>query len=216
MKNNKKLIIIAEISIFAAIGFVIDFIQSAISKAIFPVGGSIGFAMVPVIVIAYRRGLLPGILCGLLLSVVQMLGGIYVISSDAIIPALESIGITNEVVQQFFVVCGPFIQVLLDYVLAYTLVGFAGVFYKSFNKTTSVKNKILYVSLGTLIGGGLKYISHILSGVFFWPGEIFNISGVMYSFVYNGLYCIPNIILSIGLMILLVRFYPVIFKTDRD
>ena len=216
MKNKKKLLIIAEISICAAIGFVLDFIQSQLSKTIFPYGGSIGFAMVPVIVIAYRRGLIPGVLTGLILSLIQMLGGVYVISSDSIVDSLNSIGITNSYIHQFFLVCGPFIQVLLDYVLGYTLVGFAGVFFKQFISSKTIGKKIFFVVVGTIFGGMLKYISHTLSGVFFWPGEIFGISGVAYSFVYNGLYCIPCIIICVILMIILVKYYQKLFNVEEN
>lgn len=215
MKNKKKLLIIAEISIFAAIGFVLDFIQSSLSKTIFPYGGSIGFAMVPVIVISFRRGLLPGVLTGLILSVIQMLGGVYVISSDSIVESLNSIGITNSFIQQFFLVSGPFIQVMLDYILGYTLVGFAGVFFKQFTSSNTLGKKIFLASIGTIFGGMLKYISHTLSGVFFWPGEIFGISGVAYSFVYNGLYCIPCIVICAILMIILVKYYQKLFKAEE-
>lgn len=40
---------------------------------------------------------------------------------------------------------GPFLQIMLDYVLAYTVVGFAGVFSKTFKNTDSKGKK--YVML---------------------------------------------------------------------
>ena len=191
MKKDFNLKVMTEIAIFAAIGFALDFLQGGIWKAAFISGGSIGIAMVPIFVISYRHGLFPGIICGFVLSLLQMLGGIYIINSGSIAGSLEVIGITGKGIVKFFEVFGPFIQVMLDYVLAYTLVGFSGIFYKKYINSNK-KGKYIYVTLGCILGGGLKYISHVLSGLFFWPSEIFGISGFAYSFVYNGLYCIPK------------------------
>jgi thiamine transporter len=69
--------------------------------------------MVPIFVNAFRRGLLPGLLSGLIVGTVQISGGVYAVTGKHF---------TNEFMQ----VMAPFIQVSLDYVLAYFLVGFAG------------------------------------------------------------------------------------------
>lgn len=184
--------VLAEIAIFAAIGFVLDILQGGIWKGVFANGGSIGFAMVPVFVISYRRGLLPGILCGLILSLVQMLGGIYVINSGSM--------------DGWKGTAGPFIQVMLDYALAYTVVGVAGAFSAPYHKKS---NKLVWLIVGCVVGGLLKYLCHSLSGIFFWPGEWWGVSGTYsYSLLYNGLYCIPNIIVCTAVMVVLHRFYP--------
>ena len=85
MKKSKLNVInvrvLAEIAIFAALAFVLDVLQSGYSRGLFANGGSIGIAMVPIFVISYRRGLVPGIICGFIVSLVQMLGGIYAINS---------------------------------------------------------------------------------------------------------------------------------------
>lgn len=202
MKKKFSVQALAEIAIFAAIAFVLDFIQGAYSKGLFPNGGSIGVACVPVLVISYRRGLLCGILCGLLLSLVQMIGGIYVIQG-------------SELNGGFMQTMGPFIQVMLDYVLGYTVVGLAGLFMNKYQQGETIGKKILYICLGTIVGVMAKYLCHVLSGLLFWPGEIFGISGWAYSFVYNGLYCIPCLVLSMIVMILFARFYSKILKVDN-
>lgn len=201
MKNN-VLRTLVEVALFAALGFGLDALQAGLSRGLFINGGSIGLAMVPVFIISYRRGLFPGILCGLILSLVQMLEGIYLVTGSDFALA-------------------PFFQVLLDYVLGYTLVGFAGVFAKPYQNATSLKKKILYITLGVILGGMLKYASHVLSGGFFWLGSgDYSFLGVknsswLYSFVYNGCYSIPNIIISLIIMILLARFYPQFLTTKN-
>ena len=63
------------------------------------------------------------------------------------------------------------------------------------------------------MAGLLKYASHVISGALFWlnPSITFlgvNGGSVLYSFVYNGAYCIPNIIITTSVMVILAAFYP--------
>ena len=69
MKNTSKLVTtLCEIGIFAALGFVFDELQGILFKSVFPSGGSIGIAMIAVLIIAYRRGLWPALLTGLIMG----------------------------------------------------------------------------------------------------------------------------------------------------
>ena len=188
--KKKSTKVLVEIAIFAALAFAFDALQGGVWKSVFPNGGSIGLAMVPILIICYRRGLGAGIACGAIVSFIQTLGGIYVIQGE---------NFTNP----FLRVCGPFIQVCLDYLLAYTVVGFAGVFMKKYKQTS----KIGYIIAGVALGGGLKYLCHFLAGVIFWPGEMWGVSGAWYSLLYNGLYCVPNIILCGILMVIFALKY---------
>ena len=116
--------VLAEVAIFAALAFALDALQGGMWRGVFVNGGSIGLAMLPILVISYRRGLVPGLLCGLIVSLVQMLGGIYVINASNYEGAMK--------------VLGPFFQIGLDYVLAYTVVGFAGAFHFLFEISIEV------------------------------------------------------------------------------
>ena len=198
---------IVEIAIFAAIAVSLDFIQGSFFKGIWANGGSLGIAMVPIFIIAYRRGLLSGLLCGLIVSIVQMLGGIYVIQ-----------GATFD--NAFMQAMGPFIQIMLDYVLAYTVVGFAGCFAGLYAKGKDIKTKILWIVIGSFVGGFLKFLCHFFAG-FFWL-NMYNkpFWGVddttwVYSLIYNGTYCIPNAILCSIIMGLIAKFYPAILSVEK-
>ena len=199
---NKKISVrmLVEIAIFAALAVALDMLEGGIFRGIFINGGSIGIAMVPVFIIAYRRGLLAGILTGLIVSLLQMLGGIYVIS-----------GATYEGAMKFL---APFFQVMLDYVLGFTLVGVAGAFAHNYHNATTSKNKILWIIVGTVVGGLLKYTSHVLAGGLFWldpTGDPFlgvSNGSWWFSFVYNGAACIPSIILSTAVIILIYKIHP--------
>ncbi len=194
---------LAEVAIFAALAFALDALQGGIWKGAFPNGGSIGIAMVPIFIISYRRGLLSGILCGFIVSLVQMLGGIYIIQGKTLDGA-------------FLQAAGPFIQVLLDYVLAYTVVGFAGCFASLYKNSQAKGQQILWIVVGCCVGGLLKYVCHLLAGIWFWPGEMWGIGGIGYSFLYNGLYCIPNIIICTIIMVILGRFYPQFLRMEEN
>jgi thiamine transporter len=167
----------AEIAIFAALGIVLDLIQGLFLKSLFPNGGSIGIAMVPIFIMAYKRGLLSGILTGLIMGLCQMLGGVYVL------PGGNAITV--------------FFQVSLDYYLAYTVVGFAGVV---FNKYQNTNNKTVY----------------IITGVLFWPTDLWNVGGpVIFSILYNGLYMVPSTILCLIIMVVLSKKQSHLFKNDK-
>jgi thiamine transporter len=207
-KKNTKLQTVVEVAIFAAIAVVLDMIQGGLFKGIFTSGGSIGIAMVPVLVISYRRGLGWGLLCGLIVSVLQMLSGLYIVQAKDLPDNLK--------------VFGPFLQVMLDYILAYTLVGVAGAFSKLYKNSKTKTNKILFVSIGSIIGGFLKYLSHVLSGILFWLGDgSSSFAGQpnnthLYSWVYNGLYSIPNIIICTIIMVIFSLFYELILNPDLN
>ena len=199
--------VLAEIAIFAALAFALDLLQASYSRALFPNGGSIGIAMVPVFVISFRRGLIPGVICGLLVSILQILiGGIYVINAA-----------NYEGVMQVF---SPMFQIMLDYLLGYTLVGLAGVFSKPFKAADTQTKRAIFVVSGVILGGTLKFMAHFLSGVFFWLDPSIEFLGVnggsaVYSFVYNGLACFPSIILCALVMGIVAVLYPV-FLTDKE
>ena len=126
MKKN-YMRIISEIAVFSALAIVLDLIQGPLGDIMFANGGSIGIAMLPILIISYRRGLIPGITCGLIVSLVQMISGIWVYSAET----------SNGFIQ----VMAPVIQVSCDYVLAYTLVGLAGVFAKKYVKINKNSNE---------------------------------------------------------------------------
>lgn len=198
MKKTFSTKVIAEIAIFAAVALALDFFASGIWRFAFVNGGSISFAAVPVIFVAYRRGFLPGLLCGLLVSLLQMLGGIYAIASNWY---------------------NVLLQILLDYVVAYPLIAMAGIFSKKFRETDDIKKKRNYLIFGCILGCMLKFLSHFLAGVIFWSDSIawkaFENSSVLYSLVYNGAYCIPNLILTTIILVIILMKQPKFFEVDH-
>ena len=192
MKNSNSTVrTICEIGIMAALGFVFDELQGILFKGIFVNGGSIGFAMVVVLVMAYRRGLLPALLTGLLIGLFDIATSAYILH-----PA----------------------QMLLDYILPYALVGFAGLLRPLYGKCKTKSGKILFLIAGTLLGGLLKFLSHYLAGVIFWADpanfawDLNSMNPYLYCFVYNIAFIGPSIVLSGGLMIAIYLTAPMILN----
>lgn len=188
---------IAEIGIFAALGYVLDLLAGIYSSPLFPNGGAIGIAMLCVFVVSFRRGFLPGMLTGLIMGLLDILDGFYVISGA-----------------EWYM---SFLQVALDYWLAYPLAGLAGVVANLVKKANTKKKMVLWVSVGCLIGGSLKYISHVLSGAIFWGADAGSfawsfkdstISPWAYSFIYNIAYMGPDIFLCTLLADVLIVIWP--------
>ena len=192
--KTKKLIISA---LFIAIATVL----SLIKLFALPFGGSVTLvSMMPIILLAYMFGTKWGLLCGFIYSLLQMLTGMDVVS------ALFLPGDSQMLVWQAISVC------LIDYVLAYTMLGFGGIFKGKF------KNEAASIALGTLVAMLLTYLMHIISGFIFygaWAEWFFtqegfysfgktimeNFSGaglsLVYSLIYNGLYMIPETIITV-------------------
>ncbi len=195
--NTRRLV---ESGILIAISMVLVLISNIIPLKL-PFGGSITFmTMLPIILISYKYGVEWGIFGGFVFSILQMLTGFGTVS------AFFMPGDSQMVLWKAILVC------LLDYVLAFTVLGFGGLFRNKF------KNPTIALSLGTVFALSLRFLMHFISGMLFfgaWAEWFFtqeaiagfgtwvlhNISGpalsIFYSFVYNATYMIPEIIITV-------------------
>lgn len=171
-----------------------------------PFGGGYTIAsMLPIVVISYMYGMKWGFFCAGAYSFVQILMDLYLGKGSTIMALFTP----NS---EEFMGYGVAIAILfIDYLLAYTLLGFGGVF------RGKVKNKTLALVLGTLLALSLRYVAHICSGFIFygaWAEWFFSQEGfysiggfilntfsgkwlsLIYSIFYNGLYMIPEIIIT--------------------
>ena len=166
--DNKKLLMLVEIAIFAAIGLVLD----TLSFKVWAQGGSVSLVMVPIILIAFRWGLIPGMTTGLLIGVMQTMFGATIVH---------------------------WLQGTLDYGVAFTVVGLAAVVRgpvleaaKNLNK----KKMTLYIILGTVLAGFLRYAAHTIGGAVFFAEYAGDQNAWVYSIIYNGTYMLPATILT--------------------
>lgn len=130
-----------------------------------PQGGSLSLEMVPVFYVAVRRGGASGLTTGMILGLGQLF----------FLPRI------------FYPA-----QIILDYPLAFTLLGVAG-FLKGMP------------TIGVLVGCSLRYLCHFLSGVLFfaeYAPEGMNVW--VYSALYNASYMIPETVITIIIIALIL------------
>lgn len=168
-KNN--LLALVEGAAMVALAVVLDLIMSLFTSL--PNGGSITVATVPLIYYAYRRGTSCGLLAGLVWTFTQLLtGGFYPPPAGT--------------------VWANILCFVLDYLVAFTVVGLAPLFARLCDK-----NRIAGYSIGAVAVNILRYLSSSLSGVLLWGSyapEGMNVWA--YSFGYNAIYMIPNAIIA--------------------
>lgn len=195
MTNNRTTIrTLSEIGMMAALGFVFDELQGILFKGIFINGGSIGFAMVAVLFMAYRRGLWPALLTGLAMGFLDVATSAFIIH-----PA----------------------QLLLDYIFPYALVGIAGIFKPLFDHSEKKSQRVVWLVVGTIVGGLLKLVSHYLAGIIFWSDPTYfawdlnSMNLYLYCFIYNAAFIGPSIAITAPLLAALYLTSPRIFNVRK-
>ena len=141
---------LVESALLIAIAAVIELVSKTLGLEL-PFGGTITLAsMFPIVLIAYKYGTKWGLLSGFTYSLVQMLLGAKTVS------AMFLPGDDQMVLWQAICIC------LLDYVLAYTLLGLGGIFKGKFKKPAAE------LALGAFVALLLRYLVHIVSGAIFY------------------------------------------------
>ncbi|WP_413302322.1 energy-coupled thiamine transporter ThiT [Bacillus sp. 1P10SD] len=185
-KNRSNTLFITEVAVFTALAYLLDYVGNILSFKIWPQGGSISIAMVPVFLMAYRWGIKGGVLTGFLLGLLQFILGY----------------------SQIYTL----IQGIIDYFIAFTVVGFAGIFAAQIKNAINEQNKgkwMTYVVFGAFLGSVLRYLCHVVSGIVFF-GE-YAPKGqpvAVYSLLYNGTYMLPSFIISAIIIILVISALP--------
>lgn len=133
-----------------------------------PQGGSVSLVMVPIALIAVRRGIMAGIVTGAVVGLLQLFFGGYVVHP---------------------------VQLLLDYPLAFAALGLSGVIAISRFENRASRVRAIWGSL--LIGVLGRFVCHFASGVI-WFGEFApeGTPVAVYSFLYNITYLIPEMIIT--------------------
>jgi len=184
-KSQKNLRILVECAFMIALSVVLS-VYTKIYEA--PLGGSVTlFSMVPIIIIGLRHGVLWGYSCAFVYSSSYWL--------------FYGIGQISGISAYVFVMSS-----LIDYILAYTLIGTAGFFKIFIDKSETKRKKIIFALTATLIVCILRFIAHVVVGATVWYeitkannwNEYVNTVGAWtYSTVYNLQYMIPETIITL-------------------
>ena len=198
--KTKRLVVSA---MLIAIATVLSFIK------IFelPFGGTVTAAsMMPIVLISYFYGIRWGVLSSFLFSIIQLISGMGTVS------AFFLPGDSHMAAGAAIAVC------FLDYILAYVVLGFAGIF------RGKIKNQTFAIITGALLVCALRCLVHIVSGAIFfgtWAEWFFSDStglsqikalegfclwvmenfkgpalAVFYSVIYNLAYMLPETVIT--------------------
>ena len=190
-----------------------------------PFGGGFTIAsMLPIVLISYMYGIRWGIFSSAVYSLMQIVMDLYLGKGSTIMALFLPEG--DE-----FMGYGAAIAILfIDYIVAYSVLGLGGIFRKR------IKNKAVALALGVAFALTLRYVAHIISGFIFYGAwaewffsqeNFYSIGGwildsfsgkglaLIYSIFYNGLYMIPEIIITVVAAIGVSKI-PVIKIQDKD
>ena len=180
-KTHKTLRALVEGALFVAVAQVL----SMIKLWEMPWGGSIVLAMVPLILYSVRWGLGSGLLACFVFGVLQFLfDGGFAIGWQSI---------------------------LGDYLVAFTVLGFAGLFRK----------QRYGIFTGTVVGGFCRFLVHYVVGATVWaeymPDSFFGMtmhSPWFYSLLYNLADMLPNILITLVVFALLYKPLGKYFRSE--
>ena len=197
MKKTKRL---TESAMLIAIAVVLELAGKMVIPPM-PFGGQLTLcAMLPIVLISYRHGVRWGLTSGFTYALVQMALGAGTVTA-AFQPGYFGDG---TMVGRALIMC------LMDYILAYSALGLGGCFRTRLSKGPA----LLWGSIAALSS---RYLAHIFSGYILFAGwaEWFftqegfpgwgaqlvqtlapDTLGWLYSIVYNGLYMIPEMVIT--------------------
>ena len=176
--KNSKVMWLCEGAIMVAIATVL----SMIPIINMPYGGSVtAVSMLPIIIFAYRYGVGKGLTVGLVYAVIQLMLGVSNLSYATSFGAAVAI-------------------VLLDYISAFTILGFSGLLRDKFGGQTGE------LTVGTVAVCIIRYICHVITGCTVWAGvSIPTSDGLVYSLGYNAAYMVPETVVTAAAVWYLAR-----------
>lgn len=210
---------LTESAMLIALAVVLEIVGRTIIPPM-PFGGQVTLvSMLPIVLISYRHGVRWGLTAGFAYSLVQMALGADVVTA-AFQPGYFGDG---TLLGNAILMC------LLDYILAYTLLGLGGCF------RNAIRHSGLALMCGSLVALTARYLVHILSGYILfgaWAEWFFTQEGfpawgaslvaalspqmlsLAYSVVYNGLFMVPEILLTAVAALLVARIPRIVTKLN--
>lgn len=187
--KKQNIIRLTETAVFIALAVALSMVK--IFKL--PLGGSVTLvSMLPICILSFRYGVKWGFFSSFIYSLFQLLLGITM-------DGLLGWGLTPIML----VGC-----ILFDYIVAFTVLGIAGIFKKKGEAG-------LYA--GLTVAFLLRFVSHVISGYFIFAyldqwdifGSTFENAPLLYSVCYNATYILPELIITIAVVVALMRFVAV-------
>jgi thiamine transporter len=210
---------LTESAMLLAVAIVLELVSKMFIPEM-PFGGQITLvSMLPVVLISYRHGMKWGLVSAFAYALLEM-----AIGTKTVMAAFQP-GYFGDGV----LIANALIMCLLDYVVAFTVLGLGGLF------RNKIRNSGVALMTGSLVALGARYITHIASGYILFAGyaEWFftqegfpawgtslveslspELLGFVYSVVYNGMYMIPEMIITAVVALLLARVPKIVTKVS--
>lgn len=217
MTNKTKRL--TESAMLLAIAIVLELVAKMFIPEM-PFGGQITIvSMLPVVLISYRHGVKWGFVASFTYALLEMALGAKTVSA-AFLPGYFGDGA---------MIWNALLMCLLDYVIAFTVLGLGGVF------RDRIENRGTALACGSLVALGARYLTHIASGYILFSGyaqwyftqEGFpawgaqlvqtlspTVLGITYSVVYNGMFMIPEIVFTVIVALVLARVPKIVTKVN--
>lgn len=177
--RSKRVAVLAEIALTIALCAVLKLwrIQLPWNFA----GGDISLAMLPILILALRRGVLPAAAAGAAFGVVDFFYEPYAAAP---------------------------IQVLLDYPVAFALLAVAGFGAKQVGALSNTGRRMAAEAVAVpwmILGAASRFLAHFISGIVFFGSNAPAGQPVwIYSALYNLSYVVPSLVLSIVVALLVL------------
>jgi len=215
MTNKTKRL--TESAMLLAVAIVLELVSKMFIPEM-PFGGQITLvSMLPVVLISYRHGVKWGLVSGVAYALIEMAIGAKTVAA-AFQPGYFGDGV---------MLLNAIIMCVLDYLVAFTVLGLGGCFREK------LQNRGAALMCGSLVALGARYIAHIASGYILFAGwaEWFftqegfpawgaqlaaslspQMLGFVYSVVYNGMYMVPEMVITAVVALLLARVPQIVTK----
>lgn len=221
--NQQKVKRLTVSAMMLALATVLAIVCAYIPFLNLPFGGGFTVAsMLPIVLVSYMYGIKWGFFTSACYSGIQILLSLTQGAGGTVMALFMPAG------DSFMGYGKGVLIILIDYIIAYTVLGIGGIFRNSF------KSKTAAITLGVVLALSLRYLAHIISGYIFygaWAEWFFtqdgfysvggfildsfsgNMLSLVYSIFYNGLFMIPEIIITTVAAVAVSRL-PQIKKID--
>ena len=210
---------LTESAMLIAVAIVLELVSKMFIPEM-PFGGQVTLvSMLPVVLISYRHGVRWGLVAGLGYAMIEMLLGARTVAA-AFQPGYFGDGT---------MILNALIMCVLDYLAAFTVLGLGGMF------RSRIQNPGAALCCGSVVALTARYACHVLSGYILFSGwaEWFftqdgfptwgaslvealspGMLGFVYSLVYNGMYMLPELILTAVVALFLGRSKGIVTKVS--
>ena len=201
---------LTESAMLLAVAIVLELVSKMFIPEL-PFGGQVTLvSMLPVVLISYRHGVKWGLVAGVGYALLEMALGAKTVAA-AFQPGYFGDGT---------MIVNALIMCLLDYLVAFTVLGLGGLL------RDRIRSAGAGLAVGAVVALGARYVAHIASGYILFSGwaEWFftqegfpawgaslvealspEMLGLVYSVVYNGMYMIPEMLLTAVAALLIAK-----------